>query len=571
MAERMTTTGAREERRKRIEALLNCGDSQGAEALLAEALSDDSALAADWNQLGDLLRWRGCLGQALQAYGHAAASDPSDVFSRAQIGHLFRLMSFPDDAIDWYRQAVELQPHNLILQLNHALVLPVVAESLEQMQRLRQRALENLQQLASTAACLELSRHYFLPHLYPLIYHGCHTKQQLELYGALFRRAIPQPQAAARDERIQRRRRRIGFLSGFFYEHSNSQAFEGWIQHLDRRQFCVVLIHLHDSKCDAVRARLDASADQVITLAGELATAQRQLLQLDLDLLFFTDIGMHPMITLLSCRRFAPVQVTGWGVPQTSGLASIDAYISGELVEPEQAQMHYSETLIKVPGLPCCYPSAQLSYQSRPRDFFFLPSNTPLLGCLQSLWKLHPDFDGYLELIAQRVPAAQFVFVEADVSSYAQIFQERLQRSAPTAWQRSILLQRMEREPFMALVEQMDLVLDPPTFSSGILMFDSLHTGTPIVAMQGPCLRSRFVAGAYRLIGLDNPPIARDRQHYVEIVAALLENPDALQRLRSRIRELAKKHLYDRLEGLRFFEDFALDAIARAEARQPHR
>jgi len=46
--------------------------------------------------------------------------------------------------------------------------------------------------------------------------------------------------------------------------------------------------------------------------------------QLGLDLLFFTDIGMHPFITMLAAQRSAAVQVTGWGVPQTSGLATID-------------------------------------------------------------------------------------------------------------------------------------------------------------------------------------------------------------------------------------------------------
>jgi glycosyltransferase involved in cell wall biosynthesis len=562
----MSTERSREERQQRIQELLRTGDVQGAEALLMEAVGDASATAADWNQLGNLLRLRGALGPALQTHGRAAELDPGDVFSRVQIGNLFQQMSFPDDAISWYRQALDLRPDDLILQLNHALVLPVVAESSEQMLRLRQRGIDRLRELASANRSFQLGRHRFLPHLFPLIYDGCDDRELLEIYGRLFSRAIAQPLPGARPNPRQDTRRRIGFLSGFFSRHTNSRAFEGWIRHLDRDRFRLVLIHLHDSRQDAVRARLDASADEVISLVGELGPAQRQLLNLQLDLLFFTDVGLHPMVTLLSSCRYAPVQVTGWGVPQTSGLASIDAYISGDLVEPHGAQRHYSETLIQVPGLPCCSLSDQLSYEPREREFFFLPSGVPLIGCLQTLWKLHPDFDSDLERIAQRVPEAQFVFVEADVSSYTQIFVERLQRSAPTAWQRMIMLQRLEREDFMALVERLDLLLDPPHFSSGIMMFDSLHTGTPIVAMEGPFLRSRFVAGAYRLIGLEDPPIARDREHYVEITARLLGDPEALQKLSSRVRERARAHLYDRLEGLRAFEDFALDAIDAAES-----
>lgn len=549
------------ELRQRTQALLQAGDWRGAEQQLLQAVDRNPDWAEAWNQLGRFLRSAGRLGDALQAHGHAAALDPADVVSRVQIGHLFRQMSFPDDAISWYQQAVDLRPNDLILQLNHALVLPVVAESTEQMQRLRQRGLEQLERLPQMGVRFELGQDSFLPHTYHLIYQGYDNRNLLETYGRLLRSVVPRPAEPVRRAPPEGLIRRVGFLSGYFYQHTNSRAFEGWIRHLDRSRFRLVLIHLHDSKRDAIRSRLDGVADQVVNLAGDLRVAQKQLLDLRLDLLFFTDIGMHPMITLLSCCRYAPVQVTGWGVPQTSGMPCLDAYISGDLVEPEAAQLQYSEKLIQVPGLPCCYLSDHLQYQAKSREFFFLPVNSQLIGCLQSLWKLSPEFDSYLECIAQRVPEAWFIFIAADVSSYNQIFLERLQTSAPTVRQMMIMLQRMEREDFIALVEQLDLLLDPPNFSSGILMFDTLHTGTPIVATEGPFLRSRFVAGAYRQMGLEQPPIARDKDHYIEIAVQLLNNPDLRQILRGQIRERAKAHLYDRLEGLRAFEEFAIHAI----------
>jgi len=85
--------------------------------------------------------------------------------------------------------------------------------------------------------------------------------------------------------------------------------------------------------------------------------------------------------------------------------------------------------------------------------------------------------------------------------------------------------------------------------------------------MEGRFLRSRFVAGAYRLIGLENPPIATSEAEYIDIAVNLLNNPAVLRRLRSRLKLLAKQHLYDRLEGLRAFEQFAFDAaqVARSQ------
>ena len=559
-----------------IRTLPAAGDPQAAEQLVRQAIEREPERSDHWNQLGRVLQSTGRLGEALQAYGTAAETDRADVISRVRIGHLFRQMSFPDDAIPWYAEALALRPDDLILQLNHALVLPVVAESDEQLERLCRRSLEQLDRLERSRPAARLGSHPFHPHLYNLIYRDDDHRKAMESYGRLFRNVIPQPAAsnggrpssgtaAALDRAAASGSRpRIGFLSGFFRHHTNSSAFEGWIRHLDRSRFQLVLIHLHDSRHDPVQARLDAAAEEVITLPANLGEAQRQLLHLQLDLLFFTDIGMHPMVTLLSCRRYAPVQVTGWGVPQTSGLASIDAYISGSLVEPDAAQQHYSETLVTVPGLPCCYLSDQFRDQPGEGDVVPLPRDVPLIGCPQSLWKLPPGFDAWLEQIAQRVPEARFVFIQADISSYSQIFMERLQRSAPCVSARAILLPRMERGSFLALVEQIDLLLDPPNFSSGIMAFDALYTGTPIVAMEGAFLRSRFVAGIYRQIGLENAPVARDRDHYVALAVQLLQQPDALQQMTTLIRHLARRHLYDRVEGLRAFEDFALDAIGRA-------
>lgn len=557
---------------QRSRSLLQTGDLRAAETLVQQAIERDCGRAEGWNQLGLLLRARGRLGDALQAYGQAAELDPSDIHSRTQIGHLFQRMSFPEDAVAWYREALDLQPDDLILQLNHAFVLPVVAESGAQMHRFRQRCIAHLQELVACHRPFFLGSQDFLPHPYALIYHGCQDRSLLEAYSGLLRRVVPAPPPSPAPAPVARgsaqgdRRRRIGFLSGYFYNHSNGLAFEGWIRHFDRSQFQLVLIHLHDSKQDAVRSRIEAHADLVIQLAADLNMAQQQLINLHLDLLFFTDIGMHPMVTLLACHRFAPVQITGWGVPQTSGMPCIDAYISSALVEPQMAQAHYSERLIQVSGLPCCYLADHLRYEPRQRDFFFLPNDALLVGCLQTFWKLHPDFDVYLEKIAQRVPAAWFVFVQADISSYNDIFLARLQRSAPTVRQRLILLQRMEREQFIALVEQLDLLLDPPYFSSGVTMFDSLHTGTPIVALQGDLLRSRFVAAAYRLIGLEHAPVAQNQQQYLELAVHLLQHPDERKALTARIRSLARRHLYDRTEGLRQLERFALEAIASAQA-----
>jgi protein O-GlcNAc transferase len=541
-------------------------DPQMTEQLLREALERDPGQVGLWNELGTQLEGGGNLSEALQAHLQAAERDPLDVVSRSALGHLFRRMSFPEEAIYWHGEALALEPRDLVLQLNHTFVLPVIARSNDQILQLRERSIAGLESLLKTHEELAIGpRSYSMIH-HPqlMLYHNCDNRSVLENYGSLLQRHLPWGSHLNGWTGPAGRRFRIGFISAYFSSHSNTLAFEGLIRHLDRNTFELTVIHLDTSICDQVRQGIDACADQTIILSGSLSEARQRLSSLQLDLLFFTDIGMHPFFTLLACSRIAPVQATGWGVPQTSGMPCLDYYVSSELLEPGSGQLHYSESLVQLPGLPACYRSENLPNISRGRDYYFLPSDVPLLGCLQSFWKLHPDFDPILEKIAQRIPDALFVFIEADITAHTQTFLDRISQSAPSFRQKLLLLSHMSRSDYIALAAVMDLLLDPPHFSSGVTLYETLHTGTPTVAMEGAFLRSRFAAGAYRLIGLQNAPVASNPQAYVDRVVDLLEDREQLSTMRSQIADLARRHLYDRLDVVRGFETFAVEAIERA-------
>lgn len=142
--------------------------------------------------------------------------------------------------------------------------------------------------------------------------------------------------------------------------------------------------------------------------------------------------------------------------------------------------------------MPCCYLSESLECTELPRDYFLLPPDAPLWGCLQRLEKFVPAFDHILEAIAIAVPDSWFVFVEDRIPNQTQALLDRLARSAPTLHKRMVVLNRMGRQEYLALVACMDVHLDPFPFGSGITLYDSLHTGTPIVTLEG-----RFLAHAW--------------------------------------------------------------------------
>ena len=105
-------------------------------------------------------------------------------------------------------------------------------------------------------------------------------------------------------------------------------------------------------------------------------------------------------------------------------------------------------------------------------------------------------------------------------------------------------------------------------FGSGITLYKTIHTGTPVVTLEGRSLRSRYVAAAYRLMEVEDPPVAASPEAYVELAAALMQDPQRREFLRQEIAAKAKTRLYDRLDYVRGFEDFALKAVAQARCDQ---
>jgi protein O-GlcNAc transferase len=558
---------------------------------LEEAVRRDPDDGHGWHRLGQQLVALGRYGDALPCLIRAAERQPAHVGCRSELGHLFRNLNFVSEAIHWHGEALALQPDALMLRLNHLFVLPMVAHSEEQIAWCRARCESGLEVLEQEPDLGLDTDSVMIAHPFYLLYQDRDDRALMERYGRLMARcfardpqalappgeppvaspAEPSPEPAGRTRPVpaSRGRLRIGFLSGFFHDHSNARAFEGLIRHLDRRAFEVVLIHLAQTPHDAVRERIEACCEQVVTLPAPLQESAAAVRALELDLLFFTDIGMHPSITMLAAQRLAPVQATGWGVPQTSGLPTIDYYVSGEAVEPPGAEAFYSERLVRLPGLPCCYLSSSIEAVQLPRDYFLLPPDLPLWGCLQRLDKYPPDFDASLEAIARAVPEGLFVFVEEEVPSLTACFLERLERNAPAVRERLVLLGRMARQDFLGLAECLDVLLDPFHFGSGITLYETLHAGTPVVSLEGRFLRSRFVAAAYRLIGVEQPPVARSPEEYVACAVALMQDPQRRSRLRREIATKARQHLYDRMDYVRGFEAFALRAVAEAGAAGP--
>lgn len=95
------------------------------------------------------------------------------------------------------------------------------------------------------------------------------------------------------------------------------------------------------------------------------------------------------------------MQAASWGHPVTSGLPTIDLYLSGELLEGPLADSHYRERLVRLPGTGCCTTSAALDAEGASELEAALSA---CAGCryviAQTPFKLDPSDDEVFAAIA---------------------------------------------------------------------------------------------------------------------------------------------------------------------------
>jgi predicted O-linked N-acetylglucosamine transferase (SPINDLY family) len=544
---------------------------------LEKAIQLDPGIARYHHALGAVLNSQGKnRTRALVCFERAAELNPKAFQSLSAAGHACLSSSRPMQALDYYRRAVERDASNLGLRMDYRLVTPIIPRSRKQFNFYRARSIQGLDSIERMLPDFQRTTTELIPHLFFLAYQNNDNRRLLEAYWRLVAHSLDIKPELRGQQRSSRPRGgcdgriRIGFISDYFYSHSNTRAFEGLIKHLDRSCFEVVVIHGFGSSNDVVRQTINTYAHTTLELSRKepRAAVVQKLKDLELDILFFTDIGMSIPTSSLALHRIAPVQFTGWGIPHTTGIPSLDYYVSSSLAEPPGAQSQYTETLIELRALPCCYLSEQLELHDVPRDYFFLPPGVPLFGCLQSLFKLHPDMDALLERLAIENPTAGFVFVDTPQQNQTAEFVRRLKKNAPTVMKQIVFLSIMNRKQFIALSHCLDLLLDPPYYGSGITFYESSFVGTPVVTLEGTYLRNRLVAAAYRHMGITDPPIATSFDEYVRIASGLIQDKPRLAALTEEIRTKASENLYDDLTYVRSFEEFCKQACSDSPPRR---
>jgi predicted O-linked N-acetylglucosamine transferase (SPINDLY family) len=273
---------------------------------------------------------------------------------------------------------------------------------------------------------------------------------------------------------------------------------------------------------------------------------------------------MDSTAAALAAQRLAAVQCIASGHPVTTGYPSLDYFLSSDLMEPPDAQEHYTERLVRLPNLSIYYEPPELPRVALNRAELGLRPTAMVYWCGQSLFKYLPQHDQVFARIARDAGDCQFVFFRYQGANVTELFKQRLERAFAALGLRAddycVFLQRMDFPKFLAVFGLSDIFLDSIGFSGGNTTLDSLPYGLPIVTMSAPLMRGRQSMAILKMMGVTET-IAETLDEYVSVAVRLARDAGWRMAIRSKMSENATRVFRD-ASCIAALEDF-LDRAAR--------
>jgi protein O-GlcNAc transferase len=540
--------------------------------------------SAAYNSLGNLLVQVNDLQRAWRCYEEALAIRP-DPQIYVNLCLLFQTIGWNDDALEACRLALTLDPFNddakLLRCTSH--LRAVYADTAEADRRRHDyeadlTAISDAVAVAPPEARVKIARALGFLRPFYLPYQGRYDRDLQEIYGNLVCQVMAErcPQYSrplAMRPRGSEAPIRVGFVSSSLMSNHSVWKIptKGWAENLDRRRFL-----LFGYCTDEKRRVPEEIASTVFPYFRQGARSLEEwcaaIVEDELDVLIYVEFGMDVISPPLGALRLAPIQIATWAHPVTSGMPTIDYFLSSELMEPESGQDHYTETLIRLPNLSFHYRPDHAEAAPIAKSDLGVAEDEVLFWCCQSLFKYVPEHDDVFPRIAREVGRCRFVFNPRRRSPPGEVFKDRIKRSFSSFGLASedfcIFRHDISNQEFMGICAIADVYLDSLAWSGCNTTFEALAYDVPTVTLPGEFMRGRHTTAILRMMNLEEA-IARDKSDYVRIAVRLGREPAERRRLSALIAE-RKHQLFGDLAPVRALEDFLWTEVEsrRAAARR---
>jgi len=504
--------------------------------------------------------------EALASYDKAIALNPNYADAYYNRGNTLKDLVQLTDARASYIKALELESDHCLARWELAFIsIPPLFTARENLNISREIFATEIRQLDEWFSGTRLDEAYKVvgsTQPFYLAYQELNNKELLSQYGRVCHRLMAhwqhskniQPNIISGSGPIK-----IGIISSQIHKHSVWVAVtKGWVLKLDPTKFEIHIFHLGSAE-DEETYLAQTLATSFTKKQGSLFETVNSILEKRIEVLLYPEIGMDMFTTQLANLRLAPIQLTAWGHPETSGLPTMDHYLSSDLFETDTSEAAYTENLIKLPNLGCSYMRLPIITSEPDMQKLGLDTKTPILLCPGAPFKYGPNYDLVLIEIVKKLRCCKLVFFSHHKNLTIKL-KQRLEKSFSDVGLNFndylVFLPLLNIDEFYGLMKRADVFLDTIGFSGFNTAIQAIDCALPIVTREGKFMRGRLASGILKRIGMQEL-IAETEKEYIDIAVRLVQDKKYRNQVSQKIIK-TRDILYDDMEPIKFLEDFLM-------------
>jgi protein O-GlcNAc transferase len=336
-------------------------------------------------------------------------------------------------------------------------------------------------------------------------------------------------------EHDPQRKLRIGYVSGDMTRHPVGFLLRDILQHHDGSRYaihCYSMLIRPEEALPELRQAADVWEDVFYLDDDELVALIRQA-QIDILVDLSGHTGFHRLPVF--ARRPAPVQVEWIGYFHSTGMRSIDYFITDPATSPPGSGQLFSEIPVYMPHSRFCYGAPAYAPEVVTPPVVRLGYIT--FGSFNRLPKMTEEVVATWSAILKAMPDSRLIVKSgalADTQACERL-RARFERHG-IARERLVLRENSLHAEMLAEYGDIDIALDTFPFNGGMTTLEALWMGVPVITVAGDTVVSRQTVAALENIGLAGELAFPDLPAYIDGALALARSPQRLAALRQQMR-----------------------------------
>lgn len=495
--------------------------------------------------------------------------NPKNPWANACLASLLYFDMDSEDAKKYLKRAYEATGM-AYMEVNYKLYLPIITKDLEDIERVRREYEHNLDELLQKDLRIDNPHNAISRTSFYLAYHGFNNRDIMIKLAKLYEKVCPSLSYTAphcidykgkkRGEKIK-----VGFISMYFGTHSVGRVFNHLVARISEVEniegYLLPVVNNKDRDLkihDPAFVKLvQVVKNYLIIETIDIEKARREVADLELDVLVYTDIGMDQFTYCFAFARLAPIQCLLLGHPDTTGIKNVDYCFTSKWLDTEDGQNYFSEKLLYFNGSSAIYGDVKPPENPISKKDLGYSETANLYVCPMKNQKIHPDFDLAVKGILQKDKNAEVYFFE-DRGDRTDIVFDRLKKIlTPEQFKRIKELPWMEPARFWNAIYQADVILDTFHFGAGTTAYQVIGIGTPLINLPADTGKGRASYSLYKYIDLTDT-IANDLNDYIAKAIKFANDKQLNQEFRAKVLANNSK-LFNNFsvvpEIINFFED----------------